>query len=228
MNRHAALAGLSSLEILLGLSLGALLLTPLLQTATLQWTGQRQWATDLKLQQSLRTVTDSLARELRRAGSWGWADRAPPGSLNPYSSLQLTEIANGADSLVYAYAHPKRAEDGVLSDDERLGWRLRNGVVEAQLGLGNWQAVSDPQRVRITRFKLSVQTESLPLPCALACSTTSGNSSFESTCPPLQMMRTVWIDLAGQAPQAASTGPQRSLKTAVQLRNDTVVGTCRD
>ena len=228
MNRPAALAGLSSLEILLGLSLGALLLTPLLQTATLQWTGQRQWATDLKLQQSLRTVTDSLARELRRAGSWGWADRAPPGSLNPYSSLQLTDIANGADSLVYAYAHPKRAEDGVLSDDERLGWRLRNGVVEAQLGLGNWQAVSDPQRVRITRFKLSVQTESLPLPCALACSTTSGNSSFESTCPPLQTMRTVWIDLAGQAPQAASAGPQRTLKTAVQLRNDTVVGTCRD
>mgnify|MGYP003333979918 FL=1 len=225
MNRSAALSGLSSLEILLGLSLGALLLTPLIQTATLQWTGQRQWASDLKLQQSLSTVTDSLARELRRAGSWGWADRAAPGSLNPYSGLQLSEIttgANAADSLVYAYAHPKRTEDGVLSDDERWGWRLRNGVVEAQLGLGNWQAVSDPQRVRITRFKLSVQTESVPLPCALTCSNTS------SPCPPVQMMRTVWIDLAGQAPQAASTGPQRTLKTAVQLRNHTVVGSCRD
>jgi type II secretory pathway component PulJ len=226
--------GWSTLEVLVGLALGFLILTPLAQLASSQWAGQRQLAADLKLQQSLRTVSDAVARDLRRAGSWGAAESARPGLNNPYAILELTDGSGGsglADMVRYAYAHPKRAEDSQLSDDEQMGWRLRNGVIESQLGLGTWQALSDPQRVRITRFKLSLQTQRMPLPCALACATPAAP---DSPCPAVQMMRTVWIELAGQlnAANVSSAindpGVQRSLKTAVQLRNDSWSGSCRD
>lgn len=236
--------GWSTLEVLVGLALGFLILTPLAQVASAQWSGQRQLAADLKLQQSLRTVADALARDLRRAGSWGAAESARPGVNNPYAILEVTDGSDLGDRVRYAYAHPKRAEDSQLSDDEQMGWRLRNGVIESQLGLGTWQALSDPQRVRITRFKLILQTQRLPLPCALACATPA---SPDAPCPAVQLMRTVWIDLVGQVPDASDASDalkalnvssavngltnqraQRSLKTAVQLRNDAWSGSCRD
>lgn len=239
--RSSVHRGGSTLEVLIGLALGFLILTPLAQVASTQWSGQRQMAADLKLQQSLRTVADALARDLRRAGSWGAAESARPGVNNPYAIVEVTDGNGLADMVRYSYAHPKRAEDSQLSDDEQMGWRLRNGVIESQLGLGTWQALSDPQRVRVTRFKLSVQTQRLPLPCALACSTAA---SPDSPCPAVQLMRTVWVDLAGQVPQASVAinptnvssavndlnhqGVQRSLRTAVQLRNDAWSGSCRD
>lgn len=231
MSGPALTRGLSSLEILVGLALGFLLLTPLVQMASSQWSGLRQWSTDLKLQQSLRAVANAMASDLRRAGSWSWADRAIPGSsggINPYAVLQVTDGGGLTDGVSYAYTHPKRAEDGVLTDDERLGWRLRNGVIESQLGQGNWQALSDPQRVRITRLKLSLQSHTQTLPCARACTTPAAGSALESPCPPVQTMRTAWIDLAGQTPPSSSWVSSRSLQTAVQLRNDTWAGACRD
>lgn len=103
---------------------------------------------------------------------------------------------------------------------EALAYRLRNGVIEMQIGAGAWQAMTDANTLRVATFRLVPSTEETLLDgfCSHPC--TEGNSM----CPPRQLLRTLEIDIEAQP--AHLDLPRQRTTTTVRLRHDPVVGTC--
>lgn len=220
--------GLSIVELLVGIAVGLVVVAAATIMVAAQLADNRRLLLETQIQQDLRTTADLIARDLRRAGFWYDAPRgtaaggAALGMLpNPYAAVAPADGAASAAELTYVYAHPSRtADDNVVNDDEVYGFRLRNGVVESQLGRGNWQALTDAAALKVTRFLVTAHQESTPLPCPRAC------SPGGTPCPPVQSVRAYTIDIAGQATSDAEV--RRSVRSHVRLRNDLVVGECRE
>lgn len=183
----------------------------------------RAVTTETRLLQDLRTASDIVARDLRRAGHWAGAAsgvRTDDGSAplaNPYAAFAPDD---GASSVVrYAYARDA-SENHAVDADERFGFRLRGGAIELQLGDGNWQSLTDAQTLVVTAFSVEPCVDETPLDafCPDACPAGS------TTCPPRQQVRSVVVTIAGRA--AADARIARQVDARARLRNDTVVGSC--
>lgn len=213
--------GLSVVEMMVGIAIGLVIVA----AATLMVAGQladnRRLLLETQLQQDLRAAADLVTRELRRAGYWKDVQRstATPAlttrTTNPYAAIDVLD--NG---LSFSHADKDRADDGVITNDEQLGFRLNRDAVESLLGGGNWQQLTDPAVLKVTRFVLGMRVDPVVLECPLAC------SPGATVCPPVQQLRTVTIDIAGEAAQDPRV--QRSLRSVVRVRNDAIVGECRD
>ena len=220
--------GLSIVELMVGIAIGLVVVAAATIMVAAQLADNRRLLLETQIQQDLRSAADLIARDLRRAGFWHDASRATAaggsalGSMaNPYAAVSPAGHAASAADLGYVYAYPTRAaDDNLVSDDEVHGFRLRSGVVETQLGRGNWQALTDAGALRVTRFLVSAREEAVPLPCPRAC------SAGGTPCPPVQTVRAYTIEIAGQA--AGDAAVQRSVRSHVRLRNDLVVGECRE
>lgn len=148
--------GFTLAELLVGLAVGGLVLAATLWAVGAQVALHKRQQLALQLDQEMRAAAELMTRSLRRAGFWRGAADSPASASNPYAawSVAAGPDAQGATVLV-AHAHPQRAEDGLLTRDEEQGFRLRGGVLETQLGAGNWQALTDPRLLRITRLALT-------------------------------------------------------------------------
>ena len=138
-------------------------------------------------------------------------------TANPYTALAPSAAAS--DGVAFRFSRDA-AENNTLDSNEQFGFRLHAGVLEMLLGSGNWQAMTDANTVSVTRFSVTpeVQTITLDGVCASDCPAGS------STCPPRQQVRSLAIALAGRATGDASV--LRSVRSAVRLRNDAVIGSC--
>ena len=201
---RAGAGGYTLVELLAGLAVGSLVLAAALWAAGTHMALQRRQQLATQLDQELRAAAELMARSLRRAGFWWGADAAPP-ATNPYAAWSVEPGPDAGTKLVrLAYAHPHRAEDGVRTRDEEQGFRVRAGVLEAQLGEGNWQALTDPRLLRITRLDLTPR--------------------LDVACPARLALRSLTVDLQAQAVADASV--RRQWHTVVRLRNDLPVATC--
>ncbi len=72
--------------------------------------------------------------------------------------------------------------------------------------------------MNVTAFTVTMNKQQLALACSKACPVGAVN------CPPVQEVRVLTVDIAGQAPSDASV--QRSVRTTVRLRNDNHIGNC--
>jgi prepilin peptidase dependent protein B len=227
ITRRRGQRGLSIVEMLVGVAIGLVIVA----AATLMVAGQlgdnRRLLLETQVQQDLRAAADLITRELRRAGYWkdslrgtSAAAATQPRLANPYADLSPGVDGQTASLVSFNYANRDRAENNALDDDERRGFRLNGGTIESQLGAGNWQALTDPAVLRVTRFAVQTQVQPVTLECPLAC------SAGGPPCPPVQQVRTVTIDISGEA--AFDPRVQRSVRTSVRLRNDAIVGVCRD
>lgn len=220
--------GLSIVELMVGIAVGLVVVAAATIMVAAQLADNRRLLLETQIQQDLRTTADLIARDLRRAGFWHDAPRgtaagaAAFGPLgNPYAAVAPAGHAASAAELGYVYAYPTRTvDDNLVNDDEVYGFRLRNGVVETQLGRGNWQALTDAGALKVTRFLVTAREEAVPLPCPRAC------SPGATPCPPVQTVRAYTIEIGGQAAHDAAV--QRSVRSHVRLRNDLVVGECRE
>ena len=217
-----AQSGLSMVELLVGVAIALFIAA----TGTTLLAGNlrenRSLLLEARITQDLRTAADVIARDLRRAGYWAaatdgvWSAAAAP-AANPYGAFAPSGAASDAVSFRYSR---DTAENNAVDTNEQFGFRLRAGVVEMQLGAGNWQALTDAGTLTVTTFSVTptVQEISLQSLCALPCP--SGNA----TCPPRQQVRSLALVLSGRSATDASV--TRSLRSSVRLRNDSVVGTC--
>jgi type IV pilus assembly protein PilW len=229
---HARLArtqrGLSIVEMMVGVTVGLIVVAAATMMTAAQLADNRRLLLETQVQQDLRASADLITRDLRRAGYWkdsmrGTAAGAAAGGgllANPYVNVSPATPATLVHAVTYGYANPTRPEDNVVNNDEQAGYRLNNGVIETQLGAGNWQALTDSGAVRITRFDITASHQAVPLACFRAC------SAGPTPCPPVQTVRTYTIDIAGQA--TSDPAVTRSVRSEVRLRNDLVVGECRD
>jgi type IV pilus assembly protein PilW len=215
--------GLSMVELLVGVAIalfiaaaGATLLAGNLRES-------RSLLLEARLMQDLRTATDVISRDLRRAGFWGaatdgvWAADATGVTANPYTALAPGSAASDAVSFRYSR---DTTENNAVDTNEQFGFRLRNRVIEMQLGAANWQALTDAGTLDITEFSVTPTVQEIDLrgACTQPCPVGS------TTCPPRLQVRSLALVVTGRS--TTDTSVTRSLHSNVRLRNDLVSGAC--
>ena len=214
--------GLSLIELLVGITVG------LAVTAACAgiWAGQlreeRSRLAGARLTQDLHAALALMTRDLRRAGYWADAGQFVAGggaavAANPYAAVAPLDAP--ADTLGYRYSLDT-IEDGVVGSHEQFGFRLRAGAIEAQLGSGNWQALTDPAALIVTSFQVTPTQQTLDLGahCSRPCPVGLGD------CPPRQALRSFDLQLAARLVDDPRT--TRSARSRVLLRNSPVTGRC--
>jgi type IV pilus assembly protein PilW len=111
-------------------------------------------------------------------------------------------------------------ENHTVDINEQFGFRLRAGVIEIQLGAGNWQALTDAGTLTVTEFSVAPSVQDLNL--ARFCVTPCPPGSI--ACPPHQQIRSFALLIGGRLVADASV--MRSVRSSVRLRNDVVTGAC--
>jgi prepilin peptidase dependent protein B len=215
--------GLSLVELLVGLALGLFIVAAAATLLAAQLREQRSLMVENRLMQDLRTASDVVVRDLRRAGHWGaaasgiWMPGASGVVANPYAAL--SPVAAASDAASFRYSRDT-VENHAVDSNEEFGLRLRNGAIELLLGAGNWQSLTDAGTLRVTRFSVTPTTQELSLQahCTAACAAGS------TTCPPRQQVRSLAVVVTARS--AADASVVRSLRSDVRVRNDAVIGAC--
>jgi prepilin peptidase dependent protein B len=224
--------GLSIVELMVGVAIGLFVVAGAAMLTATQLSDNRRLQIETQVQQDLRASADIITRELRRSGHWGkaregvWVPGVAAVQANPYAVIASepagASLADGESTstvlLSYARSGNEAAEDNVIVAAERLGFRLDSGVIQTQLGEDNWQALTDINTLRVTSFLVTMNIHPITLACAATCPIGMG------TCPPVQQVREIVVDIAGRAANDATV--QRSVRSSVRLRNDPVIGAC--
>lgn len=217
-------AGVSLVELLIGITIGLFIVGASLTALLMHLRESRTLIAQSRLMQDLRATTDLMARDLRRVGYWGAADHgvwqregmagAPGTAINPY-----TAMTTSASTVAFRYSRDA-VENDLVDDNEKFGYRLRNGVLELQLGSSPWQAMTDITTMKVTRFDIT-PTEQLR---SLAGSCTAPCPSGDASCPPQLHVRSLMLTLTAQG--LGESTALRSVRTRVRLRNDSITGHC--
>lgn len=219
--------GLSVVEMLVGIAVGLIVVA----AATLMVAGQladnRRLLLETQVQQDLRAASDLIVRELRSAGYWGNAHRATVAGtlagaarINPYRKVEPEENGAVTTELTFTRASPPPAIDNDLADaNEAMGFRLDGTELKSLIG-GAWQPLTDKGTLRITGFRVTPRVQEVQLDCPLAC------SPGATPCPPVQQQRRYLVEIEGEA--AHDPRVKRAVQTEIRVRNDAVVGECRD
>ena len=220
---HAASRGVSILELLVATAIALVIIAATGGMVVAQHTTSRRLQAEARLMQDLRTASELVARDLRRAGHWSAAaasavrrgDEAV--SANPHAAIAPASGPSSAVALSFSTADD---DGGAVDDRDRFGFRLRNGVIELQLGARNWQALTDAGTLVVTAFAVEPRLDEIALatfcerPCAAA----------GTHCPPRLQVRSFAVTVAARS--AGDARVVRTLQSAVRVRNDVVVGSC--
>jgi type IV pilus assembly protein PilW len=218
---------MSLVELLIGITLGLFIVGAGLTMLVVHLRESRALIAQGRLMQDLRTATDLIARDLRRAGYWSDAPagvwpRDPatrPGSVasNPYTAMAVT----GTTTPVVSFRFSRDAvENNRVDDNEQFGYRLRDGALEMQVGAARWQAMTDITSMKVTRLDIAPTEQVLDLDgsCQAPC------PEHSTTCPPRQHVRSVTVTVSAQDVANATT--ERTVRTRVRVRNDEITGRC--
>lgn len=215
----AAQAGLSLVELMVGLALGLFVTVVMLTLVTGHLRENRSLLLETRLTHDLHAAAELVARDLRRAGYWAAAERglALPSVATPHAN-PYAELTSANDALGFRFSRDG-IENHQVDDDDQFGFRLRDGALQMQLGAGNWQAMTDATALVVTRFDLRSRTDELPLGgfCSKPCPPAT------ASCPK-QLIRRIAIDIAGRS--SAEAQVERQVRNEVRLRNDVIVGAC--
>ena len=227
MRRHGFLQrqhGLSLAELMVGLAIGLFVSAVALAAMVQQARETRRLLLEDRLDQDLQVTAHLMTRHLRRAGHWAHAARdgvwrlgTPAPAHNPHG---ITE--GPADALRFTYSSPGSAAADALAvaSHEQFGFRLRQNVLDIELGSGRWQPLTDPSRLHVTALRIEPRVQDRPFGavCARPC------PPDDPACPP--RARTRSFDLAIDATLPQPGAPVRRVVGHVRLRNDQLVGGC--
>lgn len=222
MARHTQ-HGLSLIELLIGLVVALFIAAAGTTLLVSQLRENRALLLEARLMQELRTSADLVSRNLRRSGYWGaastgiWTRGSTTVRANPYTAL--TPAAAASDAAQFHYSRDA-TEDHAIDGNEQFGVRLRNHVLQMQLGAGNWQALTDANTLEVTTFSITPtsQTVSLQGACDKPCPAT------QPACGPRQEVRSLALVISARA--SADARVTRSLRSHIRVRNDSATGAC--
>lgn len=231
MRRQPHTAGMTLLEVLVGLAIGlfvAAAATALLRQFLFD---NRQLLLRMRLEQQMQAVADVAVHELRRAGHWekaqlGVADNFSLASPNPYAALGDVQPQRPSDGLRFSWSGGgAEADPSGVSQAEATGLRLVEGQVKHLKG-GNWQPLTDAALMTVTAFEVTLEQRALDLErhCERprpqgSCATGAGR-----ICPPRLLQRSLDVRLEAFATREPTL--THALSTRAQLRNDVVEGEC--
>lgn len=214
--------GLSIMELLVGITVGMIVLGGAVMLLAKNMAGSRLLLTESRLNEDLRNAADLLTRDLRRAGYWGNAMKGVTAIgltsatiANPYSDVIAP---SSADEVDYRFSRDAGTDNDLLDNNEKFGFRLMDQAIQMQAGSG-WTDVTDKTAVKIIKFQVSAVETSVPLgdACPTTCSPGTPN------CPTAKV-RSYTVLLQGQSAQDDNI--KRSLRTTVRVRNDQLSGAC--
>lgn len=219
--RRQHLRGLSLVELMVGLAVGMVVIAAAISVMAHQAAASRRVLLEARLNQELRAAGHMLSLHLRRAGHWSeaaqgvWRANLPPSPANPHTFTSETH-----DRLHFTYSSPAGEPHRAVASNDHFGFRLRQGILDIQLGEDRWQPLTDPNLLQITELRLVPREHDRPLPaaCAQPCAASA------ATCPPRARLRELEIRIDAVA--AGDPGIRRHVTTHVRSRNDTLVGQC--
>jgi hypothetical protein len=185
-----------------------------------------------------------VARDLRRAGYWG--DNALQGTVATVTGGVATTATNpyravtpGTEAIQYSFSRDTDPlQVNTLNTNENFGFRRQVvggvGVVQMEVGTGNWQTMTDPQAMNVTAFTVTpTETDvSVRDACAIACCSDADvagglcatrNIAAGASCPTIRV-RQYALTLTANAVGDARV--VRTLQTRVRPRNDEYRGVC--
>lgn len=156
-NARSGQAGVSLVELMIGMSVALLLLSSLLTFFVTFNRSQFDLLRGVRLEQEIRSTLDFMVRDLRRAGFWRDAhlDLPQPAICNASffdgcaDAGSPTPIFSVSGSTInYAYDADHSGEPA------RFGFRLRSGAVE-YLANGQWLSLTDTTATRFTQLEIT-------------------------------------------------------------------------
>jgi len=214
--------GLSLVELLIGTALGLLLVAGGITVLLIQLRDNRALVEHSRLMHDLRSASELIGRDLRRAGHWGdagagvWTREAPATSVasNPYAAVEST-----AATVTLRYSLDS-TENQQVDSHEQFGFRLRSGALEMRVGGASWQSMTDVNTMKLTALEFAPREDTLDLGalCSAPC------AAGDTRCPPRQTLRSVIVTITAQSATDART--VRTARTSVRLRNDEITGRC--
>jgi type IV pilus assembly protein PilW len=217
MGRHRQ-AGLSIVELLVGVAIGLVIVAGSSVLMTGQLIENRKLLIETQLQQDLRAAADIVTRELRRAG----AVQEPtalrtiwyPGTAQVESNAMAAGLSFSAAQVNFDY------DPGLTSGP--YGFRLvtttspPTGVIQTRIGASGWQDLTDPKVMRVTTFTPTAVVVAPPvrLPCPKLC------ADGTSDCWPTYQVRELLVTIEAEA--LADSTVKRAITTRARVRNDLV------
>lgn len=223
--------GLSLVEMLVGIAVGLIVVAAASMTVATQLSDNRRLLMEMQLQQDLRAATDTISRELRRAGFWSLSgDQVPLAGIkvddmrNPRSAL--TPSGGSVSKLEYEYDRVGPAPS--TNKSNRFGFCFGStcpstspGTVRSKMSSSSgadiqWNEVTDEKAVKITALTI---TPIVNAPVKLACPTLCPGTN-DTACWPTVAVREAIIAITGES--ATDSSVQRTLSSRVRLRNESV------
>lgn len=224
---------------MVGITIGLFILAAASVMLTTQLADNRRLLLEAQVQQDLRATADMIARDIRRAGYWGQSYRqvwpASAAASNPYATMTLRAAEAGSTQVIYDRSTDEEGGGVSIGTDdnlvdaqanrprERVGFQLGSsngvGTIEYMVGANNWQALTDPAVLNVTRFDVVLAPQDRQVPCGAQCPALGA-----SGCPLWQTTRDVTITIVAQAVHDANI--RRSLSDSVRLRNDLIREVC--
>ena len=172
LSRRLVARGVSLIEIMIGLTVGLIVLVGMSRIYVNASMGGRTHSAANQLNQDLRASMDIIVNDLRRAGSWG---AAAGGNANPFASAttspRISELVAGtAGCILYSYdaTYLGGTSGAVDAGNDFFGFRLAGSQVQT-LDQANaatlddttrnctdaslaWQNLTDERSMTITRL----------------------------------------------------------------------------
>jgi type II secretory pathway component PulJ len=241
VRERLAQAGLSIVELLVGVAIGLVVVAAAALMVSGQLFENRRLVIEAQLQQDLRATADIITRDLRRVGALPEETLGAfaPGILetvfgdgtgvinqvsrNPHflgaGSSKIFAVTGSTQVIVPYTTSDVRATDMVVNP---YGFRLSGNVIQSRLP-GNaavWQDLTDPRVMRVTRLSISQggppSVSAEVVPCPSLC--LPGN---DTSCWPRVRVHDVTVQIEAEA--TADSSIRRAVSSRVRLRNEQIV-----
>lgn len=199
--------GLSIVEMMVGLTIGLIVVAAASQVVVTQLNENRKLLVEMQVQQDLRATADIITRELRRAGAWNAAENGVWLSSGSAQANIYREVSSGIEAG-YRYKRDTGDSGGPY------GFKFQDGSIRTRFG-DAWQELTDGRNLKVTSFSITEKSDpALTLPCAKVC------SDGTTDCWPTIQSRVYEVSIAAEA--VSDPTVKRSIRSMVKLRNDLV------
>lgn len=209
--------GFTLVEILIALAINAFVFGVLITVFVTNLNYYHQSIEINRLNDQLQTVLQLMSDDIRRAGYWANAntDIGLDQNNNPFQAAGVDLTINGSGNcILFAYDHDSNGSLAPVSssaDDERYGYRLNGGAVQARppgaaydctAAANTWENMTDTNVLTITALSFT--------PTTVTITTGPGTKGVS--------FRSIDISLTGQLTSNSSI--TKTVTQHVRIRND--------
>lgn len=220
---RARQAGLSIVELMVGVTIGLIVVAAASLLMSTQLIENRRLLTETQLQQDLRSTADIMTRELRRAGALPEVGLSlVPAIIETVWSqnqVALRNILNDAStSGSNTQVDFKYAPADFISTPPLSQFKLDSGVIKTLMPGAGAQALTDANVMTVTAFAVTlnpVTATAIYIPCPKPCPDGTGD------CWPTFQVREVAFSIESRATRDPAV--LRAIRSSTRLRNDNVI-----